>query len=177
MNRGKIRRWLAIAAVLLAAGACSPLYVLRAGYEEAKILSRSESIAELVRESTTPVDKREKLSRVLAARRFAVDSLGLAAGKSYTTFSQLDSDTLALIVSAAYRDRFESYTWWFPIVGHVPYKGYFSERKAREAVRDLEERGFDTYLRPTAAFSTLGWFNDPLVSPLLRYDSVGLAGT
>lgn len=162
---------------LLLFTACSPLYVLRAGYEEAKILSRRESIAEVVRDSSTPPDTREKLRLVVAAREFAVDSLGLDAGDSYTTFSQLDSDTLALIVSAAYRDRFEPYTWWFPIVGSVPYKGYFSERKARAAIRDLQQKGLDTYLRPTSAFSTLGWFNDPLVSPLLRYDSVTLAGT
>jgi predicted aminopeptidase len=168
---------LLLAVILLALGGCSPIYVLRAGYEEAKILSRRKPIAALVADSTTPPATREKLRLVLAARSFAVDSLGLDAGESYTTFSQLDSDTLALIVSAAYPDRFEAYTWWFPIVGRVPYKGYFSERKAREAMQNLEEKGFDTYLRPTSAFSTLGWFNDPLVSPLLRYDSVSLAGT
>lgn len=161
----------------LSATACSPLYVLRAGYEEAKILSRRQSIPALVSDSATPPAIRDKLELVLAARDFAVDSLGLEAGDSYTTFSQLDSDTLALVVSAAYRDRFEAYTWWFPIVGHVPYKGFFSESQARAAIRDLEARGLDTYLRPTSAFSTLGWFNDPLVSPLLRYDSVSLGTT
>lgn len=177
-STGRLRRRAPfLAAALLVAGACSPLYVLRAGYEEARILSRRQSIVGMVNDSTTPPDTREKLRLVLEARSFAVDSLGLAAGESYTTFSRTDSDTLALVVSAAYRDRFEAYTWWFPIVGRVPYKGYFSESKAREAVRDLEEKGLDTYLRPTAAFSTLGWFNDPLVSPLLRYDSVSLANT
>lgn len=165
------------AAILLVLTGCSPLYVLRAGYEEARILSRRQSIPRLVNDSTTPVQTREKLRLVMDARAFAVDSLGLPAGDSYTTFSQLDSDTLALVVSAAYRDRFQAYTWWFPIVGRVPYKGYFSEAKARAAMRGLEEKGLDTYLRPTSAFSTLGWFNDPLVSPLLRYDSIGLANT
>jgi hypothetical protein len=114
---------------------------------------------------------------VVEARDFAADSLALDAGRSYTTFSRLDSDTLALVVSAAHQDRFAAHTWWFPIVGHVPYKGFFSEARARREMERLERRGFDTYMRPTSAFSTLGWFNDPLVSPLLRYDSVSLANT
>jgi predicted aminopeptidase len=168
---------LALLAALALLGACSPLYVIRAGYEEAKLLSRRESIAKLVRDSATAPELREKLRLVVRARSFAQDSLGLETGDSYTTFAKLDSDTLAMIVSAAYKDRFQPYTWWFPIIGRVPYKGYFSEKKARQAVADLEAKGFDTYLRPTTAFSTLGWFNDPLVSPLLRYDSVSLGST
>src|SRR5215208_1049588 len=136
-RRARLAAWLLLLAAT--ASACSPLYVLRAGYEEAKLLRRRESIAELVRDSTTPPQTREKLRLVLRARAFAHDSLGLDAGKSYTTFAQLDSDTLAMIVSAAYKDRFEPYTWWFPIIGHVPYKGYFSEKKAREAAANLEE--------------------------------------
>ena len=163
-------------AVLLLAG-CSPGYILRAGYEEAKILARRQPIQRLVDDPRTPEETRRKLALVLDARAFAADSLGLEVGKSYTAFSQLDSDTLALVLSAAHRDRFEAHTWWFPIVGRVPYKGFFSERSARREMARLEARGFDTYLRPTSAFSTLGWFNDPLVSPLLRYDSVQLANT
>lgn len=171
-------RSLALSA-LLAVGlaGCSPFYVLRAGYEEAKILSRRRPIVEVVADTTTPEAVREKLRLVLDARAFAQVSLGLKVGESYTTFARLDSDTLAHIVSAAYQDHFEPYTWWFPIVGHVPYKGYFSLEKARKEVATLQAKGFDAYVRPTSAFSTLGWFNDPLVSPLLRYDSVALAGT
>lgn len=173
----RVRASVFVIALSALATACSPFYVIRAGYEEAKILSRRQSIAELVRDTATPAETREKLRLVLRARAFAADSLALDVGDSYTTFSRLDSDTLAMIVSAAHRDRFEAYTWWFPIVGRVPYKGYFSLSKARAAVADLEAKGLDTYLRPTSAFSTLGWFNDPLVSPLLRYDSVSLAST
>jgi predicted aminopeptidase len=157
--------------------ACSPFYVMRAGYEEAKILARRQPIHKLVDDASTPPATRGKLALVLEAREFAAEELKLDAGKSYTTFSQLDSDTLALVLSAAHKDRFEAHTWWFPIVGHVPYKGFFSESKAQREIRKLERKGFDTYLRPTSAFSTLGWFNDPMVSALLRYDSIQLANT
>jgi predicted aminopeptidase len=165
------------AILLLTVAGCSPLYVIRAGYEEAKILSRRQPIARMVEDPATPPEQRGKLALVLEARQFAADSLGLNVGRSYTAFSQLDSDTLAFVLSAAHQDRLQTHTWWFPIVGRVPYKGFFSERSARREMARLESRGFDTYLRTTSAFSTLGWFNDPLVSSLLRYDSVSLANT
>ncbi|HEU0053694.1 MAG TPA: aminopeptidase, partial [Longimicrobium sp.] len=146
-------------ALLTAVGACSPGYVLRAAWEEAKILGRRQPITHVIRSPKTDPATRAKLALVLEARGFAKDSLGLDAGESYTLFSRVESDTLALVLSAAYRDRFQARTWWFPIVGSVPYKGYFDEDDAREEMASLEAQGFDTYLRPTSAFSTLGWFN------------------
>jgi predicted aminopeptidase len=152
-------------------------YLLRAAWEEAGILWRRRSIADLVADPSTPAADATKLRLVLAARAFAADSIGLRAKKSFTTYSKLDSDTLVLVLSGAYRDRLASYTWWFPIVGRVPYKGYFDFEAAKKAGRDLDARGFDVYLRPSPAFSTLGWFNDPLLSTSLRADSLDLANT
>ena len=171
------QRLFGLLALTVGLAGCSPFFVLRAGYEEAKILSRRQSIARLVQDEEVPVETRRKLELVLQVRQFAIDSLQLNVGDSYTTFSQLDSDTLALVLSAARKDSFEPYTWWFPITGRVPYRAFFSEESAAKAVASLESRGFDTYVRPTSAFSTLGWFNDPLVSSLLRYDSISLANT
>jgi predicted aminopeptidase len=170
-------RYVSLLLLALVTASCSPGYVIRAGFEEAKILRRRQPIARVVADPRTPPEQRAKLALVLEARGFAERELKLDAGDSYTTFSQLDSDTLALVLSAAHKDQFKAHTWWFPIVGSVPYKGFFSERRARQEIAKLEQRGLDTYLRPTSAFSTLGWFNDPLVSSLLRYDSVSLANT
>jgi predicted aminopeptidase len=152
-------------------------YLVRAGVAEAKILARRQPIIGLVADSTTPPAIASKLRLVLAARRFAEDSLGLHAKESFTTFSQLDRDTLVLVLSGAYRDRLVPKTWWFPIVGSVPYKGYFDFPGAQRAAAALAADGFDVYLRPSPAFSTLGWFNDPLLSTSLRADTLDLANT
>jgi predicted aminopeptidase len=82
-----------------------------------------------------------------------------------------------LVVSAAYRDTLKPYTWWFPIVGRVPYKGYFDFAEARKAAKGLAADGFDVYVRPSDAFSTLGFFNDPLLNTTLKGDSLDLVNT
>lgn len=166
--------WLALGVVC---ASCSPGYVLRGAWEEGKILGRRRPIAQVIADRRTDAETRRKLRLVLAARDFARDSLGLRTGESYTLYSEKKSDTLATVLSAAYKDRFRARTWWFPIVGSVPYKGYFHEEDARREAARLEAEGFDTYMRPTSAFSTLGWFNDPVLSTLLRYPDVDLGNT
>jgi predicted aminopeptidase len=170
-------------AVILTAGvaasftACSPVYVIKAGIAEAKILAARRPIPEVILDPNTDPRTRDLLTIASEARIFARDALGLDVGDSYTSFTRLESDTLALVLSAAYRDRLASRTWWFPIVGRVPYRGFFDEQDALETQRDLEAEGFDTLLRPTAAFSTLGWFADPLLSSILGQDDVELVET
>lgn len=152
-------------------------YITRAAIAEAKILRNRRPIAGVIADSTTDPRVRGKLLLVLAARAFARDSLGLSVGETYTTYSQLDRDTLVLVLSAAPNDKLEAYTWNWPIVGRVPYKGFFSLEQAQREAQQLQNAGMDTYLRTASAFSTLGWFNDPLLSTVLREDSVELAGT
>ena len=161
----------------MGAWACSPVYVIKAGIAEAKILRARRPIPEVVADPTTDADTRGKLAWVLEARRFAVERLGIDAGEAYTMYTRLERDTLALVLSGAERDRLVPKTWWFPVVGRVPYKGFFDEGDALEAQAKLEAQGFDTDLRPTGAFSTLGWFNDPILSTVLRADEVDVVET
>lgn len=168
---------LALALAVLATGACSPTYVLRAGWEEAKLLSGRRPIREVVADTATSPELRSKLRLVLQARDWAERSLGLEPGDSFTSYARVESDTLLLVVSAAPRFELRWKTWWFPIVGSVPYRGYFDFDEAREEARELREEGWDVYLRPTSAFSTLGWLPDPVLSTVLRQDSVGIVET
>jgi predicted aminopeptidase len=169
----------ALAAIVVAYLVIAPTgrYLLRAAWAEAGILRRRRPILEIVSDSATKPAVARRLRLVLDARAFAVDSIQLAARESFTTYSQLQRDTLVLVLSGAYRDRLKSYTWWFPIVGRVPYKGYFDFNAARDAARKLSASGFDVYLRPSPAFSTLGFFNDPVLSTALSADTLDLANT
>ncbi len=152
-------------------------YVTRAAVEEGGILLRARPIAALIADSATDAATRAKLELVLGARDFAADSLHLAAKRTYTTYSRVPHDTLVFVLTASRSDRLEEHTWWFPVVGRVPYKGFFSLARAQAEARQLEAEGLDTYLRPSDAFSTLGWFNDPLLSTLVGEDSADLAAT
>ena len=179
-----VRKWTlrALAAVVLLLAAFAGLtpmgrYLARAGWAEARILWRRHPIAALAADSATDARTKAKLQLVLAARGYAADSLHLNARQSFTTYSALDRDTLVLVVSAAYRDTLAFYSWWFPIVGRVPYKGFFRPADAIAEARRLDAAGYDTVVRPAQAFSTLGFFNDPLLSTTLAEDSASLANT
>lgn len=156
---------------------CSPEYVLRGGWEEAKILSDRRPIEEVVSDPATSPEVREKLLLVQDARVYARRQLGLDPGKSFTSYARLHSDTLVLVVSAAPEFELRWKTWWFPIVGRLPYKGYFHFDKALQEASQLENDGYDVSVRPSSAFSTLGWLPDPVLSPSLREDSIGLVET
>jgi predicted aminopeptidase len=151
---------------------CSPVYILRAAYEEGKILWRREPIADYVQNADVTLDTQDKLKLVLTVRDYARDVLKLNVGGSYSSFSYVDRPDLTYIVVAAPKTELRPYTWWFLIIGSVPYKGYFSKADAEEEANRLKAAGYDTNIRTSAAFSTLGWFDDPLLSHLLRYDKV-----
>ena len=116
-------------------------YLLRGGVGGGEDPRAAPTDRRIIADPATPRRRFARSSQlVLAARAFAHDSLGLTTGESFTTYSRLDRDTLVLVLSGAYRDKLRARTWWFPVVGRVPYKGYFDFAAARAAERDLTRR-------------------------------------
>ncbi len=154
---------------------CSPFYILRAAYEEGKILWRREPIESVLQRPDLDPETQEKLKVVLAVREYARDVLKFRVGGSYASYSYVDRRALSYVLTAAPKTDLNPYTWWFLFVGRVPYKGFFSEEAAKTEAESFHVQGYDTYIRTAPAFSTLGWFDDPLLAHLLKYDKVTLA--
>jgi predicted aminopeptidase len=168
-----------LAALLFASvalGGCYAGYLVRAAYEEGRILWNRKPIDDALARGDLPADIRAKLETVLAVRKFAAEKLDLNVGGAYRSIAPVDQSAVVHVLMAAPRDSLEPYTWWFPIVGRVPYRGYFDQSDATAEADALEAQGLDTMVRPAAAFSSLGFFDDPLLSNLLKLDRVELAG-
>ena len=115
----------------------------------------------------TPDDTRAGLELVLDARRFAA-SLGLEVDGQYTHYTEWPGDHLVTTVVATRQGELNPVGFWFPIVGNVPYKGFFESDKAEAEATRLRDEGYDVCVSPVRAYSTLGWFADPITGPMLR---------
>jgi len=121
------------------------------------------------------VDDEEFVRLVKDIRVFAMEELGLTESKNYTHYVDIDRNYLAAVVSASARDSFKRHDWRFPVVGSMPYKGFFNPDDARKERAKLEKKDLDVWIRGVEAFSTLGWFKDPLYSYMRNYPPSRLA--
>jgi len=157
----------------------SACYTVTQGTTMLGYLNRAVPLEDLIAKDdsagASTEDDRLFVQRVQSIRRFAMEDLGLSASKNYTRYVSLDRDFLAAVVSASAADSFTRHHWWFPIVGNVPYKGFFDVDGARKERSKLEKRGLDVWIRGVDAFSTLGWFRDPLYSFMRNYSDRELA--
>lgn len=138
-------------------------------------LGSAVPLASLTKDASASMETIQFVKLVNDIRAFAVGELGLRETKNYTKYVDIDRDYLAAIVSASAKDSFNRYEWHFPIVGSVPYKGFFIVDDARKEAIKLKKKDLDVWIRPVDAFSTLGWFSDPLYSFMRDYQPERMA--
>ena len=131
--------------------ACSPMYVVRAGWEEASILWNRQDIDDLLKQKELDSKLRTTFTHVLNAKEFS-KKIGLMPDDSFSQYSEIDRDVLLWVLTASPKDQLSFKTWWFPIVGRIPYLGFFDKKDALEAAKKLKDDGFDIYLRPQPRF-------------------------
>ena len=142
-----------------------------------KLLNDRVPIDEALKDPKISDEEKRKLELAQKARTFAENDLHLKPTKNYTSYVKLDRPYVTYVVSAAYKWELKHYQWSYPFVGKMPYKGYFNEEDAKAEELDLQKEDLDTYLRGVSAYSTLGWFKDPLLSSMLRYKDYDLVNT
>ena len=161
--------------LILGLGSYELSYLTVAAAEHLRLMAARQPIQLLIESPDTRPDVRRKLELALRARRFASQTLGLPDNESYTSYVDLGRPEVAWNVLAAPRFSITPVEWCFPIAGCVVYRGHFSEEAAREFARRQQQEGNDVYVAPVAAYSTLGWFDDPVLSTLLDQSAENLA--
>lgn len=174
LNIGMSRPFLAILALTSLSGCQLPFYG-QAIRGQLEIRSRERPVARLLRDPSTPDPLRARLQSARSIVAFAETHLGLSAGKNYTTYADLGRDQVLWSVFATPELSVEPVTWRYPVVGSLAYQGYFSHQHALAFAASQSRSGRDVAIAPVPAYSTLGWFNDPLLNTFLEDEPHQLA--
>ena len=168
----------AILAMSILLSACGSVrYYAQAAHGQGELIVHRRPIDKLLRDPHIDPALAARLRLALQARRFASRQLGLPDNRSYTGYVQLDRPYVVWNVFAAPRYSVQAVPQCFPIAGCVAYRGWFSESAAKADAARLRAGGDDVWVGGVPAYSTLGWFADPILSSMLRWDDDELAGT
>ncbi len=149
-------------------------HLARGHYE---VLSARRPIAELIEGEATDPALKSRLRGVLTARAFAVSDLALPDNGSYTDYADLERPYVLWNLFATPEFSLKPQEWCHLLVGCLAYRGYYDETRARAEAARLREQGLDVEVAPVQAYSTLGWFDDPVLNTMLSGSDEGLAGT
>ena len=170
-----MRLAVALAALLLCSGCETLSYYTQAIGGQLHIMAAARPLDAWLADPATPADLRKRLETAHRIRAYASAELGLPDNDSYTSYADLDRPFVVWNVFAAPEFSVEPKRECFPFSGCVPYRGFFSESAARSEAKRLKREGLDVYLGGVLAYSTLGWFNDPLLSTFIRYPDAQVA--
>ncbi len=141
------------------------------------LITHQQRIGKLLEAPQTPEPLKERLQLVLRLRAFAEKELRLPVDGHYQKYVDVHREFVVWNVEAAREFSLEPKGWWYPLVGRLEYRGYFSEKAARRYGEQLRLKGYDVYIGGVEAYSTLGWFKDPLLSTFVFHPNADLAET
>lgn len=161
--------------VFLLTACAAPSYYSQAISGHRDLMRQRESIAEILKSGSASPAMVQQLQIAVEIRRFAVDRLLLPDNASYTQFVETGREAVTWNVVAAPEFSLTPRRWCFLVSGCVPYRGYFKLQEAQDFALNLAAKGFDTTVSPVIAYSTLGWFDDPLLDTMFQYSDEQLA--
>lgn len=174
--RSRTNSGLALLVVVVASSLTSGCYLAHLGAGQARLLCAREPIDEALARRDLDESIRAKLALVPAVRAFASE-LGLDVGGQYTSWAPWPGDRVVTALITTRPGEIDAAGFWFPIVGTVPYKGFFSLARAEDEAGPLRAIGNDVCLAAVPAYSTLGWLDDPVTGPMLRAEAGALVET
>lgn len=159
--------------ILLIAGVlwgCQTVHYYSQAVEgQCRILLKRKPISRIIADSESPDDLRERLLYILRVRKFAEIELKLPVNNHYLTYVNLERPYVLWNVFAAPEFSLTPKTWCFPVAGCTSYRGYFTEKNALQYSDIVKKEGYDVYVGGVTAYSTLGWFDDPVLSTFIRF--------
>ena len=162
--------------LVLFLGACSsPAYYMQAVSGQKKLMQSRQDIQSLLRDPATSTELVRQLETAEEIKAFALSKLDLPINDSYTSYVKVEGEALVWNVVATEEFSLQAKKWCFPVAGCVPYRGFFEQHKAKKSADRLRDKGMDVIVSPAAAYSSLGWFSDPLLSTMLSGSDTRLA--
>ncbi len=151
------------------------LYGLQQGQGQFNIILNARPVEEYLNDPSFPDSLKSRLVLINEIRKYAIDSLGLKDTENYKTLYDQKGKEVMWVVIASEPYQLKPKEWKFPVVGSVPYKGFFKKERADNLKKELEEEGWDVIVRNPGGWSTLGWFTDPILSKMLTRSEGDLA--
>ena len=143
-------------------------YGIDQGIGQLSIVWNARPVGDVMKDTNVSDSIKAKLQLMDEIKNFAVDSLGMKPTKNYTTFYDQQGKSILWVLTASEKYKLQPFHWTFPVVGKVSYKGFFNFEKGKREEKKMSMEGFDTDFHPTSAWSTLGWFRDPILSNFLN---------
>jgi predicted aminopeptidase len=150
-------------------------YYAQAVRGHCQVLARRQSCEKLIADPATPAELKAKLRLAEEIRQYARRELNLPVNGDYQRYADVGRRFVVWNVTASPEFSLEAKTWWYPMVGSLDYRGYFTEPSAQRYAARLAQRAFDTHVAGVEAYSTLGWFRDPLLNTFLHHPEAALA--